>query len=48
MGVPAFAWQSRYHEFVIRTEAELARTRHYILMNPTHWAKDPLNVGLDE
>jgi hypothetical protein len=33
-GAPQFAWQSHYHERVIRDEAELDRVRRYIAENP--------------
>ena len=29
-----FAWQSRFHDHIIRTNTELHRIRKYILMNP--------------
>lgn len=30
-------WQPRFYEHVIRNEAELRRTREYILKNPVQW-----------
>ena len=35
-----FAWQSRYHDHVIRNTAEHERIREYIRANPQNWAKD--------
>ena len=32
-----FAWQSRYHDRIIRDENELYRIREYIRMNPERW-----------
>ena len=38
----AFSWQARYHDRVIRSEAEYERVQHYIEMNPQQWAGDTL------
>jgi REP element-mobilizing transposase RayT len=38
----AFSWQARYHDRVIRSEAEYDRVQHYIEMNPQQWAEDTL------
>ena len=35
--VPAFAWQPRYYDRVIRDEIELNRIRVYIKNNPIKW-----------
>ncbi len=35
-----FAWQSRYHDRIIRTEKELEIIRKYIRNNPMKWVKD--------
>ena len=37
---PAFAWQPRFHDHIIRTENELNRIREYIINNPRNWLKD--------
>jgi putative transposase len=39
----AIIWQRNYYEHVIRDEAELNRTRQYILDNPTSWDLDEEN-----
>ena len=33
----AFGWQSRYHDRVVRNDAELRKTQHYIANNPARW-----------
>src|SRR5579884_1857355 len=40
---PAFGWQRGYYDRVIRSEAELERTREYIRSNPEMWVHDTLN-----
>ncbi len=35
-----FAWQSRYHDHIIRNAAEHDRIRKYILENPQKWEED--------
>jgi putative transposase len=35
-------WQSRYHDRIIRSEAELNHYRHYIENNPLNWQIDTL------
>ena len=37
-----FAWQTRYHDRVIRNSDEQARIHQYILTNPQKWAEDEL------
>ena len=37
---PHFAWQSRFHDHVIRDEKSLERIRNYIINNPYNWKKD--------
>ncbi|MCD6585624.1 MAG: hypothetical protein J7K96_07675, partial [Desulfobacteraceae bacterium] len=37
---PDFAWQSRFHDRIIRDNDELNRIRKYIVNNPHNWAKD--------
>jgi REP element-mobilizing transposase RayT len=35
-----FAWQSRYHDHIIRNQLELNRIADYIENNPLHWELD--------
>jgi len=35
-----FAWQSRYHDHIIRNDESLYRIRNYIKNNPSKWMKD--------
>ncbi len=35
-----FAWQSRYHDHIIRNDTELKRIRDYIEANPAGWRED--------
>ncbi len=37
---PAFAWQSRFYDHIIRHSADLARIQQYITTNPAHWPQD--------
>lgn len=37
---PAFGWQSRYHDHIIRNEAEYQRIVRYIINNPSNWKED--------
>jgi REP element-mobilizing transposase RayT len=34
-------WQRNYYERVVRNEAELAKFRSYIEVNPARWFEDP-------
>lgn len=36
---PKFAWQSRFHDRIIRNSNELKRIQYYIMMNPEKWNK---------
>lgn len=36
----SFYWQPRYHDHIIRNEAELGRIREYIATNPLNWETD--------
>ena len=36
-GFSDFAWQSRFHDHIIRDEKDLERIRMYIRNNPTRW-----------
>ena len=38
-----FAWQSRFHDRIIRNENELNRIRKYIIKNPEMWGRDRNN-----
>ena len=41
-----FAWQSRFHDHIIRDEAEYLRISNYIESNICNWAKkNPCNTG---
>lgn len=35
-----FAWQSRFHDHIIRDDDELNRIRQYIIDNPKNWNQD--------
>jgi putative transposase len=37
-----FAWQSRYHDHIIRNETEMIQIQEYIYNNPRNWGKDCL------
>jgi REP element-mobilizing transposase RayT len=39
-GYPDFAWQSRFHDHIIRDEESLQRIRRYIVNNPGTWTED--------
>jgi putative transposase len=39
-----FAWQTRFHDRIIRSEDELNRIRQYIKDNPLNWSTDDLNA----
>ena len=38
-----FAWQSRFHDHIVRTQDELNRISEYIENNPARWALDTFN-----
>ncbi|GIV10512.1 MAG: hypothetical protein KatS3mg020_0003 [Fimbriimonadales bacterium] len=40
-------WQRNYYERIIRNREEWESIRHYILINPQHWAEDPENPLLE-
>jgi hypothetical protein len=42
-GFKEFAWQSRYHDHLIRNEKSLYRIRQYIRNNPAKWELDREN-----
>jgi len=39
-GFKNFAWQSRFHDRIIRNEQELNNVRNYIINNPKNWRED--------
>ncbi len=40
LGEADFRWQERFHDHIIRDEAELKRIRAYIIGNPGKWHED--------
>ena len=40
---PQFAWQSRFHDHIIRNEKSLHNIRNYIQQNPEMWHRDRNN-----
>lgn len=44
LGIPAFTWQARFHDHIIRTPQSHARISQYILHNPQRWAEDCYNL----
>ena len=38
-----FAWQSRFHDHIIRNAEEFERIHHYIQNNPINWQNDELH-----
>ena len=45
-GHPAFAWQGRFHDRIIRNDRELWATQAYIENNPAQWAQDKYCHGV--
>jgi len=41
-----FSWQPRFHDRIIRTNAELIRIRKYIMKNPEKWICDSGNINI--
>jgi REP element-mobilizing transposase RayT len=39
-----FGWQSRFHDHIIRNNAEYQRIKNYIINNPKNWNDDSLNT----
>jgi len=37
---PGFAWQSRYHDHIIRNEKSYQTISEYIINNPLNWSED--------
>ena len=40
-----FAWQTRFHDHIVRNEESLQLITNYIINNPTTWAEDKFNVS---
>lgn len=40
---PDFAWQSRYHDHIVRNDTEYQRIKNYIINNPKNWNNDSLH-----
>ena len=40
---PDFAWQTRFHDHIIRNEKSLNSIRQYIMQNQLNWQKDTNN-----
>lgn len=40
-----FGWQSRFHDHIIRNDAEYQRINDYIETNPIKWASDKFNTN---
>ncbi|MCK6580625.1 MAG: hypothetical protein L6Q98_21245 [Anaerolineae bacterium] len=38
-------WQGRYHDHILRDEADLARIREYVVHNPARWEADTFFSG---
>ena len=41
--MPDFAWQPRFHDHIIRNDAEYQRISDYIINNPKNWDGDKFN-----
>ena len=41
---PAFAWQARFYDHVIRTDQDLDHLRWYISRNPANWQDDEITT----
>ncbi len=44
-GLSGFAWQSRFHDHILRSNASVNAVRDYIDHNPQNWFHDPDNPG---
>jgi hypothetical protein len=42
-GLSDFAWQARFHDHILRSNASLNAVRDYIDHNPKNWRVDPDN-----
>ncbi|MBN2744999.1 MAG: hypothetical protein JXR39_13995 [Marinilabiliaceae bacterium] len=45
---PHFAWQSRFHDHIIRNDDSFERITRYIINNPKNWRGDIFHSGDDE
>jgi hypothetical protein len=45
---PAFKWQSRFHDRIIRDEKEFYFIQEYIINNPLNWGKGILSKYFEE
>jgi putative transposase len=43
-GIADFAWQLRFHEHILRSNASVNAVRDYIERNPQNWLEDPDNA----
>ncbi|MDQ2905971.1 MAG: transposase [Chloroflexota bacterium] len=43
-GMPAFAWQGRFYDTIIRDQERLEYIRHYIANNAALWEEDSLHI----
>jgi len=39
-----FAWQSRFHDHIIRNNKSFNQIQEYIISNPQNWKKDKFNI----
>jgi REP element-mobilizing transposase RayT len=44
-GISGFAWQARFHDHILRSNASLNAVREYIDHNPENWLLDPDNAA---
>jgi REP element-mobilizing transposase RayT len=44
-GFSDFAWQARFHDHILRSNASVSSVRDYIDQNPQNWHLDPDNPG---
>lgn len=42
--IPDFAWQSRYHDHIIRNNESFRRISEYIINNPLNWSSDQFHI----
>ena len=40
-----FAWQSRFHDHIIRNDVEYQRISDYIINNPANWNDDKFYIA---
>lgn len=41
---PDFAWQSRYHDHIIRNDQSFQKITEYIMNNPLNWSEDQFHI----